>query len=423
MPSTNECNGNSGGAGIGALDKIPRLPRSAFLLYLLVLFVGFSSFARIQAFPMTELRHFKSNERVSAFLRSKMDASTAETTTVSLQDYLEGRIHRGEMEKDLAKVLLGVAKSCAEVSRRLKTHTLDHNSAVATTSINIQGEQQKSMDVVANDIFVQTLHSIDSVAAMASEEEEEVIYTKTKAKAKTNNNNNRRLYEIAFDPLDGSGNLDVNLPTGSIFGIGESTTQAFSKPGSDLVASGYALYSSSTELVVTLGKDQPVLGFTLLVDGIHDDENDSCEFILSRNAIQCPPHGPYYSLNEAREPDWPDGLKQWIHDSKRGKTKTGQIYSSRYVCSLCADFHRTLLQGGWAGNPRPHLRLLYEAAPLAFLMESAGGRGSDGRQSLLEIVPEGLHDRVCVFLGSSEDIEDLESYGNVQQVQAKRYEA
>ncbi len=419
MPSKNESNGNSGGARSGALESIQRLSRASVLLYVAVLLVGSCSFAKIQAFSTREFGNCQSNKRSSVFLRSKMDASTTVTVTVSLRDYLEDRIQQKTLEKDLAEVLLGVAKSCAEVSRRLKTHTLDHNSAMVT-SINVQGEQQKGMDVVANDIFVQNLHSIDSVAAMASEEEEDVIYTKN------NNQNNPCLYEIAFDPLDGSGNLDVNLPTGSIFGIAESFAHAFSKPGSDLVASGYALYSSSTELVVSLGKNQPVMGFTLVdntsKDSI-DNEEDSFGFVLSRKAIQCPPQGPYYSLNEAREPDWPDGLRQWIHDSKQGKTQTGQTYSSRYVCSLCADFHRTLLQGGWAGNPRPHLRLLYEAAPLAFLMESAGGRGSDGRQNLLEIVPEGLHDRVCVFLGSREDIDDLESYGNIQQVQAKRYKA
>jgi fructose-1,6-bisphosphatase I len=147
-------------------------------------------------------------------------------------------------------------------------------------------------------------------------------------------------------------------------------------------------------------------------------------FCLSRTRIKCPPHGPYYSLNEAREPDWSPSLQQWIADAKTGRTATKQTYSSRYVCSLCADFHRTLLQGGWCGNPRPHLRLLYEAAPLAFVMEAAGGSGTDGTSKhLLDVVPEGLHDRLSVFLGSSEDIADLVSYGDVRQVEFKRYEA
>jgi len=126
-------------------------------------------------------------------------------------------------------------------------------------------------------------------------------------------------------------------------------------------------------------------GFTLIYqdtmlkssNSSRSNEGAKC-FILSRKDIKCPNHGPYYSLNEGREPDWPEGLKTWIHDAKRGKTPCGTIFSARYVCSLCADVHRTLLKGGWAGNPRPHLRLLYEGAPLAHCAEACGGKGSDG---------------------------------------------
>lgn len=350
-------------------------------------------------------------------------ATTNAVIGVSLEDYLDKQIEKECIDKNLGSVLVGVAQSCAEVSKLLQRHTLDYNNdnnshdnesnQVVTTSVNVQGEEQKKMDVVANDVFVRTLGSIESVVAMASEEEESILYTH-------NHTPSDKGYEIAFDPLDGSGNLDVNLPTGSIFGIAESATDPFCRPGTSLVASGYALYSSSTELILSLGRDHPdgVLGFTL----VHTSTAKST-FRLSRTNMVCPSHGPYYSLNEAREPDWPNGLQQWIHDAKRGQTTTGQTYSSRYVCSLCADVHRTLLQGGWAGNPRPHLRLLYEAAPLAFVVEAAGGRGTDGQSRLLEVVPQGLHDRVCVFLGSEEDIADLQAYGDIQQVQTKQYKA
>ena len=353
-------------------------------------------------------------------------STTSPVKTVSFREYLDEQIETGCIDRDLGDVLLGVARSCAEVSDRLKTHTLDFRDGDGVkTTVNVQGEQQKGMDVVANEIFIQNLKAEKAVAAMASEEEETVIYGPAGDDATDVNNS----YEIAFDPLDGSGNLEVNLPTGSIFGIAardDTNGKAFSRSGSALASAGYALYSSSTELVVAFGTDHPdgVVGFTL-VDGVAGDPRNNPEdgFVLSRKRIRCPSHGPYYSLNEAREPDWPDGLKRWISDAKRGKTTTGKTYSSRYVCSLCADLHRTLLQGGWAGNPRPHLRLLYEAAPLAFLMEAAGGRGSDGTRSLLEIPPSGLHDRVCVFLGSREDIDDLEGYGDVRQIRAKRYDA
>jgi len=149
------------------------------------------------------------------------------------------------------------------------------------------------------------------------------------------------------------------------------------------------------------------------------------EFRLSRRLIRCPRRGPYYSLNEAREPDWPDGLRRWVQDARNGDTPASTKYSSRYVCSLVADFHRTLLKGGWAGNPRPRLRLLHEAAPLAFVARAAGGTGSDGIRNLLDVCPaaQQLHQRTCVFFGSVDDVDDLVvKYGDVQQ-DSKRYRA
>lgn len=301
------------------------------------------------------------------------------------------------IEDELANVLVAVAEACGEISNQLKLLPLVEQEKDFNRSINVQGEEQKPMDLIANDIFLSKLKTM--VAACASEEEDSIVQ-----------GDSIRRYEIAFDPLDGSSNLDVSVPTGTIFGIAQhSPSHPFSSSGRSLKAAGYAIYSSCTELVISLGKE--VVGFTL-----HDDT-----FRISRPQMVCPPRGPYYSLNEAREPDWPEGLRRWINDAKRGNTPAQTLYSSRYVCSLCADVHRTILKGGWAGNPRPHLRLLYEAAPLAFVMEAAGGLGSDGDQNLLDIVPSaGLHDRVCVFLGSKLDVEDLIAYGDVQQ-KSRRY--
>lgn len=215
--------------------------------------------------------------------------------------------------------------------------------------------------------------------------------------------------------------LTVTIHYRTIFGIWphNDKTNPFSASGRSLLAAGYILYSASTELVVAIktfnsknnNEDITVNGFTMIDDG---------KYYLSRKNIQCPTMGPYYSLNEAREPDWPTGLQQWIHDAKRGLLPHNKVtkYSSRYVCSLVADVHRTLLKGGWAGNPRPHLRLLYEAIPMAFLLEGSNGKGSNGEMNLLDIVPTNnnkLHERVCCFLGSEEDIRSLEYYGNVQQ--------
>mmetsp|Transcript_48961 Transcript_48961/g.158597 ORF Transcript_48961/g.158597 Transcript_48961/m.158597 type:complete len:239 (-) Transcript_48961:429-1145(-) len=197
-------------------------------------------------------------------------------------------------------------------------------------------------------------------------------------------------------------------------------------------ASRYALYTASTELVLSLGSaahsegngvgdgrgETPgggckALGFTL--DPAGRGAAGGGRFVLTRPSLRCPARGPYYSLNDAREPDWPQGLRRWVHDARRGLTPSRTKFSSRYVCALVADVHRTLLRGGWAGNPRPHLRLLYEAAPLAHVAEACGGRASDGVRCLLDVVPEGLHDRVPVFLGSAEDVAELEAYGDVQQ--------
>jgi fructose-1,6-bisphosphatase I len=193
-----------------------------------------------------------------------------------------------------------------------------------------------------------------------------------------------------------------------------SIDKAFSTSGRSLVAAGYSVYSSSTELVISLGPSGSLgaCGFTLDVI--------TKEWILTRENLACPQQGGYYSLNEGREPDWPQGLRKWVNDAKRGQTPSGTTYSSRYICSLCADVHRTIIKGGWAGNPRPHLRLLYEAAPLSHVIEACGGRGSDGTQDLLDIVPESLHHRISVFIGSKNDIDELESYGNTRQ-NAKSY--
>ncbi|GFH44879.1 hypothetical protein CTEN210_01353 [Chaetoceros tenuissimus] len=317
------------------------------------------------------------------------DHGFAEKNIVTLPQYLEEL----NVEKDLASTLCQAASACIEISAKLKTLPITSylEDDVREGDTNVQGEIQKPMDVVANEIFVNTLEN--HVAALASEEEEDIMF-----------------------PF---------LPVRS--GIGDYEKEhAFSKSGRNLLAAGYTVYSSSLELVISVTKEDGELiasGFTLADDQFlqrHSEweENsgiDANKFILSRPNMKCPESGSYYSLNDGREPDWPLGLQKWIHDAKRGQTPSTTVYSSRYVCSLCADVHRTFIKGGWAGNPRPHLRLLYEAAPLAHIAEACGGRGSDGVRNLLDITPKALHDRTSVFIGSRNDIRELESYGDVQQ--------
>jgi len=329
-------------------------------------------------------------------------------TLITLPRYL--REHN--VDRELREIICRSADACLRVSQELSrlpiTSLMSDSTRQDSGNINVQGEEQKPMDVVANEIFISSLK--DHVAAMASEEEESIIGGENPLDAK---------YEIAFDPLDGSSNLDVSVPTGSIFGIAPHTpTDPFTSSGRKLVAAGYSVYSSSLEFVISLTNHEYsiVSGFTLdpsLISSNNGIDRAEC-FVLSRPNMKCPPKGSFYSLNDGREPDWPEGLKRWVHDAKRGITPSGTTYSSRYVCSLCADVHRTFIKGGWAGNPRPHLRLLYEAAPLAHIAKACGSWGSDGVRNLLDIKPEGLHGRTCVFFRSIEDIQELEAYSDIQ---------
>lgn len=327
--------------------------------------------------------------RISA--ETSKDENPMANAQISLSDYLK----RNEVDDDLTQILLAASNSSSRVAAELRMLPFsNYDSGKGVGNINVQGEEQKGMDVRANDIFIRQLKPL--VAYIVSEEEESIVLGSGKE------------YSVALDPLDGSSNLDINAPTGSIFAIyrpKSNDQNPFELPTRQtLVAAGYALYSSATELVIA-GVGDNTVGFAL----------DNNIFRLSNTKITCPERGPYYSLNEAREPDWPDGLRRWISDAKRGQTPSGMKYSSRYVCSLTADVHRTLLKGGWAGNPRPHLRLLYEAAPLAFISERSGGAASDGVVDLLDIQPTSLHQRVCCFIGSKLDIKDLKLYGDVQQ--------
>jgi len=343
--------------------------------------------------------------------------------TTTLPQYL----HEQNVDQKLVLIICAAADACVNISTQLArlpilTDNIGKIEEGGRMNVNVQGEVQKPMDVIANEIFITSVK--EYVAALASEEEEEFVIGTCEDGT----------YEIAFDPLDGSSNLDVSVPTGTIFGIAPHTpNKPFSSSGRALVAAGYAVYSSSVDLVISLGPSgsSRAAGFTLDPLLLHSRTNDDTHtnlntntgsdcFILSRPNMNCPNKGQFYSLNDGREPDWPQGLQRWIYDAKRGQTPSGITYSSRYICSLCADVHRTLIKGGWAGNPRPHLRLLYEAAPLSHVAEACGARGSSGTMDLLDIVPTGLHDRTSVFIGSTCDIAELEEYGDVQQP-AKKY--
>ncbi|KAK6916193.1 Fructose-1-6-bisphosphatase class I, N-terminal [Dillenia turbinata] len=267
-------------------------------------------------------------------------------------------------------------------------------------------DAQKPLDVVSNEIILKSLQNSGKVAVMASEEDDAPIWITDDGP-----------FVVVADPLDGSRNIDASIPTGTIFGIynrlmelghlavEEKAMLNSLQSGSKLVAAGYVLYSSATILCITFGSGTHA--FTL--------DRSTGDFILTHPSIKIPPRGQIYSVNDARYFDWPEGLRKYIDTVRQGKGKYPKKYSARYICSLVADFHRTLLYGGVAMNPRDHLRLVYEANPLSFIVEQAGGKGSDGERRILSIQPVKLHERLPLFLGSPEDIDELQSYGDVQQ--------
>ncbi|KAL6964219.1 fructose-bisphosphatase [Sarracenia purpurea var. burkii] len=271
----------------------------------------------------------------------------------------------------------------------------------------------KPLDIVSNEIILSSLRNSGKVAVMASEEDDAPIWLTDDGS-----------FVVVTDPLDGSRNIDASIPTGTIFGIYNRLIEIDHLPveekallnslqsGTRMVAAGYVLYSSATILCASFGSGTHL--FTL--------DHSTGDFILTHPNIKIPPRGQIYSVNDARYFDWPEGLRRYIDTVRQGKGRYPKKYSARYICSLVADFHRTLMYGGVAMNPRDHLRLVYEANPLSFLVEQAGGRGSDGKSRILSLQPVKLHQRLPLFLGSLDDMQELESYGDIQQKVNPGYE-
>ncbi|MBM3727120.1 MAG: class 1 fructose-bisphosphatase [Acidobacteria bacterium] len=260
---------------------------------------------------------------------------------------------------------------------------------------NVQGETQQKLDVYANQALLDCLGTRESVAMLVSEENAEAVVIDRSGEGK---------YIIVFDPLDGSSNIDVNVSVGTIFSIlrrpdGAQGDAAVLQPGWKQVAAGYVVYGSSSIFVYTAG--QGVFGFTL--------EPEIGAYVLSYPNMRMPDQGTYYSVNEANADSFPESYQRYLGELRRRR------YSSRYIGSLVADFHRTLLKGGvflyppTATNPSGKLRLLYEANPLAFLAEQAGGLATNGRGRILDVAPASIHQRTSLVLGSRSEVELLAS--------------
>ncbi len=275
-------------------------------------------------------------------------------------------------------------------------------------STNVQGEEVKKLDVFSNEQFIHALKERGEVCAIASEENEGMIEFNGEF-SKTGK------YIVAFDPLDGSSNIDVNVSVGSIFSIYRRKTEGdcatlddFMQAGVEQVAAGYVIYGSSTMLVYSTGNG--VNGFTL--------DPSIGAFFLSHPNMQIPKTGKIYSINEGNYVHFPQGVKDYIKYCQVEDKATSRPYSSRYIGSAVADFHRNMLKGGifiypsTSTAPKGKLRLLYECNPLAFLVEQAGGTASDGFNRILDIKPTSLHQRTPLFIGSPDMVAKAEEFMN-----------
>ena len=302
---------------------------------------------------------------------------------------------RGELSTLLAHVshaarMIAHEVSVAALSGRLGT-------AGAT---NVQGEEQAKLDVVADQLFFDAMGYSGLVYTLVSEERDQPAQFQVP--------DGTGHYVVFYDPLDGSSNIDVNVTVGTIFGIyrhdphEEGSREALLRPGREQVAAGYVMYGASTILVLATAHSQ-VQGFTL--------QPQIGEFFLTHPDLTMPETGKSYSVNESRTPHWDDATRDLVARYRAGQT-SGTERTARYVGSLIADFHRTLLKGGiflYPGErerPEGKLRLLYEAAPLAFLAERAGGAAHDGRMRILDREPRTFHERTPLFIGSRLDVED-----------------
>ena len=302
--------------------------------------------------------------------------------------------------QDLSALMNRIALAGKMIARRLTRAGLVEDALGFTGRTNVQGEAVKRMDVFANQVFISVLKQSGLVCRLASEEMEKPYYIPENCPLGR--------FTLLYDPIDGSSNVDINLNVGSIFAIRRQEGDDLDSSASDLlqdghkqIAAGYILYGPSTVLVYSIGHG--VHAFTL--------DPSLGEFILAAENIQIPHHGPIYSVNEGNFWQWDESIRNYTRYMHRHEG-----YSARYSGALVGDFHRILFQGGvflYPGTvkaPNGKLRLLYEAAPLAYLAEQAGGASSNGTQNILDVVPGELHQRVPLFIGSQENVEQVESF-------------
>ncbi|WVZ16059.1 hypothetical protein V8G54_013625 [Vigna mungo] len=304
---------------------------------------------------------------------------------------------RGDFTILLNHIVLGCKFVCSSVNKAGLAKLIG-----LAGETNIQGEEQKKLDVLSNEVFIKALVSSGRTCILVSEEDEDAIIVEPSKRGK--------LYCVVFDPLDGSSNIDCGVSIGTIFGIytladvHEPTIKDVLRPGKKMVAAGYCMYGSSCTLVLSTGAG--VNGFTL--------DPSLGEFILTHPGIKIPNKGKIYSVNEGNAKHWDGPTTAYVEKCKFPEDGSSPK-SLRYIGSMVADVHRTLLYGGiflYPGdkkNPNGKLRVLYEVFPMSFLVEQAGGQSFTGKERALDLIPTKLHERSPVFLGSYDDVEEIKA--------------
>ena len=332
----------------------------------------------------------------------RSDVSDTQPITAEQHILEQQRLKFPDASGEFSWLLSGITLATKIVAAQIRRAGLT-NLLGATGDQNVQGEVVQQLDVFANNALLHCLGNRGNIGVLASEENENpVVVVK---------NPNAGKYVVVFDPLDGSSNIDLNSSVGTIFSILRRDCANDGDPGLDVlqeghrqVAAGYVLYGSSVMMVYTTGDG--VNGFTL--------EPSIGAYLLSHRMMTMPDRGDLYSVNEANADSFPECCRRYLHWLKSGEN--GTVYSSRYIGSLVADFHRTLLKGGiflyppTFRFPQGKLRLLYEANPIALLAEQAGGKATDGQKRILDIKPESLHQRTPLIVGSRYEVERYQSF-------------
>jgi fructose-1,6-bisphosphatase I len=340
-----------------------------------------------------------------------------DSTKKTLRRFMQVELWRNPELEGLFPIMCSIELASRDINRLIRRVSTDDlaglNAVGEESSVNIQGEDQKKLDVIANRIMKTSLCCSGSLKVVASEEEDEPCLCSTV----TGNAAFSGEYAAVFDPLDGSSNIDSGLPTGTIFGVYKNPPyvedaapmQTLKQKGSRLVASGYCLYSAACHIVITLRTG--VHMFTL------DDETG--EFYLTKSNIRIPRTGPIYSFNDANRDKWESGVQHFLTDV-RAQTVPGLDFdkkpSARYMGALVADAHNILLHGGIFGypgekqKPQGKIRVLYEANPMALLFEEAGGAASHGFGRITDLQINDIHQRTPLFIGSVDEVQALERY-------------